>query len=978
MSTFRPSSILGKKKQDEEAILKSYKSYTETDDTSEPAAAPPPQTIGFEGVQADGAAAANPQEIELTENQDGPPNDKEDQPLHEGKTLHGIDHDYESIIRVQHLYPNLLAQTDDEYPESPAKKDDSSFNDLFFRDGTRRIDFVLAYRKMESEEREEKRVRKRTNYEANLVDEGLELEYENSEGPEPNPEDPESHDNRTFFVKVHAPWDLMTRYAEELKIKMPIEENNMEEPVNVFNCIDKLWTPFELSDDYVKPEPDVFTAPFIRDRENEFIMHSRETFFPNNIRNRVVYEILERMRYDPNDPSKFGIDHLIANGSYYAAYPLHEGNYKSEHSLLTHGAQNDRHLLYEEWARPGRWYKKQPLDLIRRYFGEKIGIYFCWLGFYTEMLTWAGFVGLIVFLYGCISLPSSTVVNEICEGTDIIMCPLCDKRCPYWTLSDSCFYSKLTYLFDNEATVFFACFMSLWATMFCEFWKRRQNTIDYDWDLFGFEEQEENIRPEFEAKAPDRRVSPITNLTEPYMKFSKKFPRFSASVASIFFMILLVMAAVMTVIIYRIVVKAAIFSIDQEFISSFSSIITSVTASCISLILIMILQLLYERIAVWLTNLELHRTETEYEDSFTFKMYLFAFVNYYSTSFYIAFFKGRLPGTPADYGRVFGIWRQEECDPAGCMQELFINIAITMCGKQFFNNFMELALPVVLNFWRSRTGRKEEKSGKGRYEQWEQDADLADLGPRGLFKEYLEMVVQFGFSTIFVAAFPLAPLFALLNNLIEVRLDAYKFISQLRRPVAKRAQDIGAWYAILVSIGNLSVLTNALVIAFTSEFIPRQVYKYYYGGEENSLVGYNNWSLSYFQTKDFQDDSKPSDPSYPRVEPDDPNYGLNVSMCRYRGYYDENYEVTLDYWLIIAIKLAFILLYEHLVLFIKFFVAYIIPDMPDFVKNQIKRENYLAQQALRTALVENRGKSKKMVPPGGPEDASGASGPVEP
>ncbi|XP_063971236.1 uncharacterized protein LOC135157959 [Lytechinus pictus] len=87
MSTFRPSSILGKKKQDEEAILKSYKSYTETDDTSEPAAAPPPQTIGFEGVQADGAAAANPQEIELTENQDGPPNDKEDQPLHEGTPL---------------------------------------------------------------------------------------------------------------------------------------------------------------------------------------------------------------------------------------------------------------------------------------------------------------------------------------------------------------------------------------------------------------------------------------------------------------------------------------------------------------------------------------------------------------------------------------------------------------------------------------------------------------------------------------------------------------------------------------------------------------------------------------------------------------------------------------------------------------------------------------------------------------------------
>src|SRR4029434_8731444 len=32
-------------------------------------------------------------------------------------------------------------------------------------------------------------------------------------------------------------------------------------------------------------------------------------------------------------------------------------------------------------------------------------------------------------------------------------------------------------------------------------------------------------------------------------------------------------------------------------------------------------------------------------------------------------------------------------------------------------------------------------------------------------------VLQFGFTTISVAAFPLAPLLALLNNIIEIRLD---------------------------------------------------------------------------------------------------------------------------------------------------------------------------------------------------------------
>jgi anoctamin-1 len=45
--------------------------------------------------------------------------------------------------------------------------------------------------------------------------------------------------------------------------------------------------------------------------------------------------------------------------------------------------------------------------------------------------------------------------------------------------------------------------------------------------------------------------------------------------------------------------------------------------------------------------------------------------------------------------------------------------------------------------------------------------------------------------TLFVASFPLAPLFALLNNIIEIRLDAKKFVTEVRRPIAARAKDIG-------------------------------------------------------------------------------------------------------------------------------------------------------------------------------------------
>lgn len=69
-------------------------------------------------------------------------------------------------------------------------------------------------------------------------------------------------------------------------------------------------------------------------------------------------------------------------------------------------------------------------------------------------------------------------------------------------------------------------------------------------------------------------------------------------------------------------------------------------------------------------------------------------------------------------------------------------------------------------------------------------------------------VIQFGFVTLFVASFPLAPLLALINNLCEIRVDAWKITTQFRRIVPEKAQDIGAWQPILQGVAILAVATN--------------------------------------------------------------------------------------------------------------------------------------------------------------------------
>ena len=165
----------------------------------------------------------------------------------------------------------------------------------------------------------------------------------------------------------------------------------------------------------------------------------------------------------------------------------------------------------------------QPLDHIKQYFGVKIALYFAWLGFYTYMLIPASIVGLICFLYAVLTLQDHQPSIDICDNTsDIYMCPLCDKLCDYWRLDSTCIHAKISYLVDNPATVFFAVFMSFWAALFLEMWKRYSAHISHRWDLTGFDIQEEHPRPQYLARLAHikkKTVNIVTKTIEPRPPF---------------------------------------------------------------------------------------------------------------------------------------------------------------------------------------------------------------------------------------------------------------------------------------------------------------------------------------------------------------------------------------------------------------------------------------------------------------------------
>ncbi|XP_041844184.1 anoctamin-1a isoform X2 [Melanotaenia boesemani] len=849
-------------------------------------------------------------------------------------------------------------------PSSSIRRHSSRFGDNFFQRLRRSLsmrssraplqpqeDPEIAARDQRTDYHEDDRRFKRKEFEENLLESGLELE-----------KDEGNKIPGIGFLKIHAPWNVLCREAEFMKLKMPTKKvyevkqgSNLVEKIRLF--IHKVTIPLHpkvepnrLKD--VKP----LCHPFSREKQHLFDLSDRDKFFDSKTRSAIVYEILKRTRCSMagSTSHSMGITSMLGSSVYTSAYPLHDGDIDG-----VNAEPNDRKLLYEEWASYSVFYKYQPIGLIRKYFGEKVGLYFAWLGVYTQMLIPAAIVGVIVFLYGCATVDDNIPSMEICDGrNNITMCPLCDRVCSYWKLVTACGTARASHLFDNSATVFFSIFMALWAVLFMEHWKRRQMRLNYIWDLTGFgEEEEDHNRAEYELRVMQKSMR--QDQSEPKDEKMKltctdRLPAYLTMVVMMGFMITVTFAMVFGVILYRISIKAALHTSTYPVARSNIRATVKGTAAVINLIIIIILDEIYAAIARWLTTLEVPKTDKSFEERLIFKTFILKFVNAFTPIVYLAFFRGRLVGRPGKYLYVVDSYRMEECAHAGCLMELCIQLCITMLGKQLIqNNLFEIGIPKLKKLLRKRKTEldsKEEEELNATLQRHEKDHLLGPFV--GINPEYMEMIIQFGMVTLFVASFPLAPLFALLNNIIEIRLDAKKFVMELRRPIAARAKDIGIWYNLLRGLSKVAVIVNAFVIAFTSDFIPRLVYQYTYS-PDGSLHGFVNHTLSYFNVSDFEAGTAP-------VQPDHLDHQVNhhVKVCRYKDYREPPwsstpYDLSKEFWAILAARLAFVIVFQNVIMLMSDFVDWLIPDIPKDISLQMHKEKILMVELF---MKEEQGK----------------------
>ena len=126
-----------------------------------------------------------------------------------------------------------------------------------------------------------------------------------------------------------------------------------------------------------------------------------------------------------------------------------------------------------------------------------------------------------------------------------------------------------------------------------ELWKRYSAEITHRWDLTGFDIHEEHPRPQYLARfshVKKVRIDSVTNTEEPKPPFwAMKLPAAIFSFSVVILLIGLALVAVLSVVLYRMSVLAALIVYGEKLTTSAALLVTTTTAAVVNLILILIL-----------------------------------------------------------------------------------------------------------------------------------------------------------------------------------------------------------------------------------------------------------------------------------------------------------------------------------------------------------------------------------------------------
>uniref|UniRef100_A0A8C2ZJI6 Anoctamin n=1 Tax=Cyclopterus lumpus TaxID=8103 RepID=A0A8C2ZJI6_CYCLU len=374
------------------------------------------------------------------------------------------------------------------------------------------------------------------------------------------------------------------------------------------------------------------------------------------------------------------------------------------------------------------WYSgnqlAQPLDSVNGYFGSSVAFYFSFLDFYTWSLLPPAILGLSITYF------SGEVQKEMNES-----------------VSGSLVTSDEDSGLAVSGQMVQAVFSMLWSTVVMELWKRRSSSLSYRWGTMHLAERFAEPRPGFHG---DLGVNPVTGRVEPLFSEWQRDLRMALVSVPVVGLFLGLVILGMLCFYWG---EAQVQQLHRDWDSLLSQTLLYMP-SVLHIAYTNVLGTVYRTVARSLTEYENHREESSFENHLTAKVLVFTFFNCFAVLFHIAFYKQDVP-----------LLRKR--------------LASLLIVTQLLNQVTEVVIPFLVDRFISAPNRTESEDDP-QEDKFRNQSNLPVFP--GLFAEYIELLVQFGYLSLFSCVFPLTAVLLLLNNLTEIRTDAYKICNLFRKP----------------------------------------------------------------------------------------------------------------------------------------------------------------------------------------------------
>ncbi|KAM9816357.1 anoctamin-10 isoform 1-T1 [Syngnathus typhle] len=410
------------------------------------------------------------------------------------------------------------------------------------------------------------------------------------------------------------------------------------------------------------------------------------------------------------------------------------------------------------------WYSgnqlSQPLDSVNAYFGSTVGFYFSFLDFYTWSLLPPAILGLFITYF------SSEVQKEAVEAVAGSQAEIHEEDAGLGV----------------SGHMIQAVFSMLWSTVFMELWKRRSASNSYRWGTLDLAERFAEPRPGFHG---DLGMNSVTGRMEPLFPEWQRDLRMalvSVPVVGLFLgMVLLGMLCFYWA-------ENQVMWIHEEWDSVVSQTLLY-APSVLHIVYTNVLATGYKTVAQSLTEFENHREESAFQNHLTAKVLVFTFFNYFAVLFHIAFVKQDVP-----------LLRKR--------------LASLLIVTQLVNQVTEVVIPFLVDRFVSAPHRSESEDDPE--EDKFRNQITLPVFP-GLFAEYIELLVQFGYLSLFSCVYPLTAVLLLINNVTEIRSDAYKICKLFRKPFSAPVANMGVWQIAFEILSFVAVVSNCWLLTLSPQ-----------------------------------------------------------------------------------------------------------------------------------------------------------------